>query len=35
VNNLLDVTARRAASFLKDYAPLAGRDIRLSVRLTV
>ena len=33
--NLFNVDARRAASFLKDYAPLAGRDIRLSVRLTV
>jgi iron complex outermembrane receptor protein len=31
-NNLLDVVARRHASFLKDYAPLAGRDIRVSVR---
>jgi iron complex outermembrane receptor protein len=30
-NNLLDVTARRHASLLKDYAPLAGRDIRLTV----
>ncbi len=32
-NNLFDVVARRHASFLKDYAPLAGRDIRLSVRV--
>ncbi len=31
-NNLFDVVARRHASFLKDYAPLAGRDIRLSAR---
>lgn len=31
-NNLFDVAARRHASFLKDHAPLAGRDIRLSVR---
>ena len=31
-NNLFDVTARRHASFLKDYAPLAGRDIRLTAR---
>jgi iron complex outermembrane receptor protein len=31
-NNLLDVTARRASSFLKDYAPLAGRDIRVTAR---
>jgi len=32
-NNLFDVVARRHASFLKDYAPLAGRDIRLTARL--
>lgn len=32
-NNLFDVNARRAASLLKDYAPLAGRDIRLSARI--
>lgn len=32
-NNIFDVVARRAASVLKDYAPLAGRDIRLTVRL--
>jgi iron complex outermembrane receptor protein len=32
-NNLLDVVARRHASFLKDYAPLAGRDVRVSARL--
>jgi iron complex outermembrane receptor protein len=31
-NNLFDVVARRHSSFLKDYAPLAGRDIRLSAR---
>ena len=31
-NNIFDVVARRHASFLKDYAPLAGRDIRLGVR---
>lgn len=34
-NNLFDVTARRAASFLKDYAPLAGRDIRISARFSL
>lgn len=34
-NNLFDVTARRHASFLKDYAPLAGRDIRLTARLEI
>lgn len=33
-NNIFDVAARRHASFLKDFAPLAGRDIRLSVRVT-
>lgn len=34
-NNLFDVTARRHASVLKDFAPLAGRDLRatLSFRL--
>jgi iron complex outermembrane recepter protein len=31
-NNLFDVVARRHASFLKDYAPLPGSDIRVSVR---
>jgi len=29
-NNIFDVVARRASSLLKDYAPLAGRDIRLT-----
>jgi iron complex outermembrane receptor protein len=33
-NNLFDVDARRHASFLKDYAPLAGRDIRLTARFS-
>ncbi|MDR2857530.1 MAG: TonB-dependent receptor [Novosphingobium sp.] len=32
-NNLFDVDARRHASFLKDYAPLAGRDIRITARV--
>ena len=32
-NNIFDVDARRHASFLKDYAPLAGRDIRVTARL--
>lgn len=32
-NNLFDVEARRHASVLKDYAPLAGRDIRLTARM--
>lgn len=31
-NNLFDVDARRHASFLKDFAPLAGRDIRVTAR---
>jgi len=31
-NNLFDVTARRASSFLKDFAPLAGRDLRATLR---
>ncbi|PZO89620.1 MAG: TonB-dependent receptor [Sphingomonas sanxanigenens] len=29
-NNLFDVVARSSTSLLKDYAPLAGRDIRLG-----
>lgn len=33
-NNLFDVNARRHSSDLKDYAPLAGRDIRLSARVS-
>ena len=32
-NNIFDVDARRHASVLKDYAPLAGRDFRISARL--
>ena len=31
-NNIFDVVARRHSSLLKDYAPLAGRDIRLTAR---
>ncbi len=31
-NNIFDVVARRHASFLKDFAPLAGRDIRVSIK---
>jgi iron complex outermembrane receptor protein len=34
-NNLFDVDARRSTSILKDYAPLAGRDIRLSARMAL
>jgi len=33
-NNIFDVNARRHSSFLKDFAPLAGRDIRISARLS-
>lgn len=33
-NNIFDVVARRHASFLKDYAPLAGRDLRLTARVS-
>lgn len=32
-NNLFDVEARRSTSVLKDYAPIAGRDIRLTASL--
>ncbi len=32
-NNIFDVDARRHSSFLKDFAPLAGRDIRATVRV--
>lgn len=31
-NNIFDVDARRQASFLKDFAPLAGRDFRVTAR---
>ena len=34
-NNLFDVDARRHASFLKDFAPLAGRDFRVTLRLEI
>jgi iron complex outermembrane receptor protein len=33
-NNIFDVDARRHASFLKDVAPLAGRDLRVTARLS-
>jgi iron complex outermembrane receptor protein len=33
-NNIFDVDARRHASFLKDVAPLAGRDLRMTARLS-
>jgi iron complex outermembrane receptor protein len=31
-NNIFDVEARRHSSLLKDFAPLAGRDVRLTAR---
>ena len=31
-NNIFDVDARRHASFLKDFAPLSGRDIRVTLK---
>jgi iron complex outermembrane receptor protein len=34
-NNILDVAARRHASLLKDYAPLAGRDLRVTARFAL
>ena len=34
-NNLFDQLARRHSSFLKDFAPLAGRDIRVTLRLGI
>ncbi|OYX61923.1 MAG: TonB-dependent receptor [Novosphingobium sp. 32-60-15] len=33
-NNIFDVEARRHTSFLKDVAPLFGRDIRVSARVS-
>jgi iron complex outermembrane recepter protein len=35
VNNIFDVNVRRAASFTKDFAPLAGRDFRLTARFSL
>jgi iron complex outermembrane receptor protein len=34
VNNIFDVDARRHTSFLKDFAPLPGRDFRLTARFS-
>lgn len=34
-NNIFDVEARRASSVLKDFAPLAGRDIRVTFRVGI
>ena len=33
-NNIFDVDARRHASFTREFSPLAGRDLRLSARLS-
>lgn len=33
-NNVFDVNARRAASFTKDFVPLAGRDFRVGARFS-
>jgi len=33
-NNIFDVVGRRAASFTKDFAPLSGRDFRLSAKFS-
>lgn len=33
-NNVFDVDARRHASFTKDFVPLAGRDLRATLRLS-
>lgn len=33
-SNIFDVEARRHASFTKNYVPLAGRDLRASLRLS-
>jgi iron complex outermembrane receptor protein len=32
-HNIFDVNARRHASYLKDFAPLAGRDLRITTRI--
>lgn len=32
-NNIFDVEARRASSLLKDYAPIAGRDLRITASI--
>ncbi|WP_164116772.1 TonB-dependent receptor [Sphingorhabdus sp. Alg239-R122] len=33
-NNIFDVIGRRAASFTKDFAPLSGRDFRVSAKVS-
>ncbi len=32
-DNLFDVTGRRAASFTRDFVPIAGRDIRITAKI--
>jgi len=34
-NNLFDAEGRRHASFTKDFVPLAGRNVKLSVKLSL
>ena len=34
-NNLFDEEGRRHASFTKDFVPLAGRNVKLSVRISL
>lgn len=34
-NNIFDADARRHASYLKEFAPLLGRDIRLALRFSL
>lgn len=33
-NNLFDVTGRRSASFTRDFVPISGRDVRMTVKFT-
>lgn len=33
-HNIFDVTARRSASFTKDFVPLSGRDFRVTARVS-
>lgn len=33
-DNLFDVEARRAASFTRDFVPMAGRDVRISAKIS-
>ncbi|MXO87213.1 TonB-dependent receptor [Altererythrobacter aestuarii] len=35
VDNVFDVEGRRAASFTKDFVPLAGRNFKLSLRMSL